>query len=216
MTLGTLETVVRGLGPVSGRKLLVLVSDGFLVGLGSKDPRTFDMRRVFDASARAGVAVYCLDSLGLQAEPVGGDASKSTQPDPSSPAGREAYKRAGEVAMRDSMSALAEGTGGFLVHGSNDLSLGLGQILRDSDARYLLAYSPENLRGTDGSAASPSSCPGTRSSSRAPAGGTSLPTTAGPFRRSRSPDERRVPPGTTRSCARPSARSCPSRECRSR
>jgi VWFA-related protein len=144
MTLGTLETVVRGLGPVSGRKLLVLVSDGFLVGLGSKDPRTFDMRRVFDASARAGVAVYCLDSLGLQAEPVGGDASKTTQPDPSSPAGREAYKRAGEVAMRDSMSALAEGTGGFLVHGSNDLSLGLGQILRDSDARYLLAYSPEN------------------------------------------------------------------------
>jgi hypothetical protein len=46
--------------------------------------------------------------------------------------------------MRDSMSAVAEGTGGFLVHGTNDLSQGLGVILRDSDSGYLLAYTPSH------------------------------------------------------------------------
>jgi VWFA-related protein len=144
MTLRTLENVVRSLGVVSGRKLLVLVSDGFLVGQGTQDPRAFDMRRIFDASARAGVSVYSLHSKGVDATPTGGDASRQALPEQAASAPREPYQRQGEMVMRDSLSAVAEGTGGFLVHGTNDLSQGLATILRDSDSGYLLAYSPSH------------------------------------------------------------------------
>jgi VWFA-related protein len=144
MTLRTLEGVVRSLGTVSGRKLLVLVSDGFLIGQGTQDPRAFDMRLIFDASARVGVSVYALHSKGVDAAPPGGDASRQSLPEQAPVAPREGYQRQGERVMRDSMSAVAEGTGGFLVHGTNDLSQGLGVILRDSDSGYLLAYTPSH------------------------------------------------------------------------
>jgi VWFA-related protein len=143
-TLGALEGVVRSLGPVSGRKVLVLVSDGFLIGQGTQDPRAFDMRRIFDASSRAGVSVYALHSRGLSATPSGGDASQGAAPAQAAPAIRDGYERMSDLQERQNMSLLAEGTGGFLVHGGNDLGQGLDRILRDSTAAYLLAYSPDN------------------------------------------------------------------------
>jgi VWFA-related protein len=141
-TLATLEQVIRGLGAARGRKLLVLVSDGFLTGQGSQNPLAFDLRRIFDASARAGVSVYALHSRGLSAEPSGGGADKPPNVDQSAPAVRDSYRTAGALAERENLGALAEGTGGFLVHGTNDLSGALRSILRDSDGAYLLAYSP--------------------------------------------------------------------------
>jgi hypothetical protein len=139
-----LENVVRSLGPVEGRKLLVLVSDGFLSGQGNQDPRAFDVRRIFDASSRAGVSVYALHSRALSATPSGGDASATAPASQAAPAIRDGYQRMGDLVERENMSALAEGTGGFLVHGGNDLVGGLGRILRDSAAAYLLAYSPDH------------------------------------------------------------------------
>jgi VWFA-related protein len=144
-TLSTLEEVVHGLGRVPGRKLLVLVSDGFVIGHGTRDARAFDMRRIFDASARSGVAVYALDTRGVVAEPTGGGAAEPSPVDTSAIAAKDNYAIAGRIAYRESMSALAEGTGGFLVHGTNDLGAGLGRILADSDAGYLLAYVPSHL-----------------------------------------------------------------------
>jgi len=144
LTLSALDRVVRSLSFVPGRKLLVLVSDGFLMGQGTQDARTFDLRRVFDASARAGVSIYALHGAGLSAEPSTGDASRQADPEQSAPAIRDRYRRLGDIVQRDSLSAVAQGTGGFLVHGGNDLLGGLAHILRDSDSAYLLAYSPTN------------------------------------------------------------------------
>jgi VWFA-related protein len=143
-TLGTLEQVIRGLSAARGRKLLVLVSDGFLTGQGSQNPLAFDVRRIFDASARAGVSVYALHSRGLSAEPSAGGADKTTSVDQASPALRDGYRTAGALAERENLGALAAGTGGFLVHGTNDLAKALRDILRDSDSAYLLAYSPSS------------------------------------------------------------------------
>jgi VWFA-related protein len=143
-TLAALEKVVRSLGSVPGHKVLVLISDGFVIGQGTRDPRAFDMRRIFDASARTGVTVYALDSSGLDAAPSGGAVWEPGIRDRSTPAGREGYRRAGDMMKRVNMNAIAEGTGGFLVHGTNDLPMGLDRILRDADACYLLAYSPSS------------------------------------------------------------------------
>ena len=56
---------MRGLAPVPGRKLCLLVSDGFLVGTGTSEERTKDLRAIIDAGTRSGTVVYAIDSHGL-------------------------------------------------------------------------------------------------------------------------------------------------------
>ncbi len=70
-TLRALEQVVRALGPLPGRKLVLLLSDGFLVGLGASDTRHFDLRRVTDAATRSGVVLYALDTAGSRGRGAG-------------------------------------------------------------------------------------------------------------------------------------------------
>jgi len=148
-TVGTLDRMLRGLAGVPGRKVAVLVSDGFLLGTGT-GPEAIDLRRIFDASARSGVAVYCLDSRGLVAGIAGGDASAAAQATMTSKPGvRESYDRLADLALRTGLGTLAAGTGGVFVHGTNDLAGGLDRILRDADASYLLGYEP-TATGRDG------------------------------------------------------------------
>jgi VWFA-related protein len=145
-TLRALEQVVRALGPLPGRKLVLLLSDGFLVGLGASDTRHFDLRRVTDAATRSGVVLYALDTGGLVAEAPGGNASFGGGAVITAPGVRESLQGRSLEALRDGMVALSEDTGGFLARSGNDLSAGLGRILRDSRLYYLLAYQPSSSR----------------------------------------------------------------------
>ena len=145
-SLSALEQVVRGLAPLSGRKLVVLVSDGFLIGLGASDTRHYDLRRIVDAATRSGVVVYALDSRGLVSEVPGGNASFNGPPVMTAPGIRESIQSRSIEALRDSLVALSEDTGGFLVKNSNDLSAGLARILRDNLLYYVLGYEPTNKK----------------------------------------------------------------------
>jgi VWFA-related protein len=145
-TLETLHGVMRGLAELPGRKVIVLVSDGFLVGLGTANSQAFDLRRITDAGTRAGVVLYALDTRGLVATPPIGNASIRGAPSAIAPGVREAMARQSEEAVRDGMHGLAKDTGGFLVHSTNDIGRGLHQILRDTETYYLLAYQPTNTR----------------------------------------------------------------------
>jgi VWFA-related protein len=136
--------VVQGLAPLPGRKVVVLVSDGFLVGLGAAENRAFDVRRIVDAATRSGVVLYALDTRGLIADVPGGSASFQGPQVLTAPGARASLQTRGNEAQRQSLNALAEDTGGFLVRNTNDLSQGLGRILRDNEAYYLLAYEPTN------------------------------------------------------------------------
>jgi VWFA-related protein len=145
-TMLTVEGVMRGLTELPGRKVLVLVSDGFLLGLGTSNHRGFDLRDITDAGTRSGVVVYSLDTRGLIATPPIGDASTVAAPSIELPGLRERLTRDAEGARRDGMNGLAEGTGGFLVHSTNDLGRGLDRILSDTETYYLLAYEPTNTK----------------------------------------------------------------------
>jgi VWFA-related protein len=142
-TMSTLEDVVRSLAPLEGRKAVVLASDGFLVGLGTRSTQAYDLRKVVDAATRAGVVVYGLDTRGLVGM-TGMDASSRFTPVMAAPGVRESVERMSEMAMRDAMHSLAEDTGGFLIAGTNDLSSGLRKIVADNDFYYVLAYEPTN------------------------------------------------------------------------
>ena len=143
--LAVIESVVRGLAPLSGRKVVVLASDGFLIGLGGAlETSAYDVRRITDAATRSGVVLYALDTRGLVAEPPGGDASFRGAGVLRAPGARANLQTRSVEAMRQGMNALAVDTGGFLVKNSNDIGQGLGRILRDNETYYLLAYEPAN------------------------------------------------------------------------
>ena len=141
LTLSTLENVIRSLKALPGRKVMVLVSDGFLLG-GLRESRHYDVRRVTDAATRAGVVIYSIDARGLVALPGEIDAS---QPGASSlilPGARSRIANGSISAQRDGIYALAADTGGRAIFNTNDLNIGLQRILDDSEASYLLAFEP--------------------------------------------------------------------------
>jgi VWFA-related protein len=142
VTLGAIEGILRSLGPLPGRKICLLVSDGFLVGSTTSEERTRDLQRVFDAATRSGAVVYALDTRGLV--PTGGDAAVEGFAAP--PGLQAGLDRQTEQLFRETLRGVANGTGGFLVHGTNDLASGLRRLLDENDAYYLLAYEPANTK----------------------------------------------------------------------
>ncbi len=140
-TLGTLEAVIKGLRPMPGRKTMVLVSDGFLLG-GTSQSMTFDLRRITDAATRAGVVIYAMDARGLVATTESFDASQPGFGVENPPGARIRMESSAIEANRDGLNALSRDTGGFPIFNNNDLSLGLQQIVADTEYYYLLAFEP--------------------------------------------------------------------------
>ncbi len=140
-TLTTLEGVIRSLRALPGRKMVVLLSDGFFTG-GDSASKIYDIRRITDAATRAGVIIYSLDMRGLIALPPGGDASEPSKVNVNLPGVWERIEYEAVEAKRDGLNALARDTGGFLIFNTNDLSSGLQRVLEDNEVYYVLAYEP--------------------------------------------------------------------------
>jgi VWFA-related protein len=146
LTLETLESLTRGLGGIPGRKLIFLVSDGFLPGLAGHSGAAFDIRRITDAGKRAGVVLYALDTRGLVAPVSGGSAASRMRVLPGTFSLIDSMRGRSDEAMKDAMNALAADTGGFLADNSNNLRAGLRRMLKDTETYYVLAYEPTNTK----------------------------------------------------------------------
>jgi VWFA-related protein len=146
LTLETLENLIRNMAQLSGRKVLFLVSDGFLVGLSANNGLGYDIRSITDAGTRAGVVVYSLETRGLTAPIPGGSASTRGPAIARTFSRVFSMERQSEEATRNAMNALAADTGGFLFHSSHDLHAGLKRMLEDTETYYVLAYEPTNTR----------------------------------------------------------------------
>ncbi len=145
-TLDTLEGVIRSLRGLPGRKMLVLLSDGFYLG-GRSASQVFDIRQITDAATRAGVVIYSIDTRGLIASPPGGDAAQPSGFIIPQLAGAQSRIETGAIqARRNGINALAVDTGGFLVRDNNDLNFGLQRVLDDNEVYYVLAYEPPESR----------------------------------------------------------------------
>jgi VWFA-related protein len=139
-TLFSLESLMRSTTPLAGRKLLFLISDGFVVD--SKRSSGSDiMRRVANEAARIGVVIYSLDTRSNSVG-TGVDASKNSHPDFS---GRTATRALAEGKMpQEPLETLADETGGRAYLNSNALDEGVAQALTESSAYYLLAWRPDD------------------------------------------------------------------------
>ncbi len=141
-TLSNLEGVIRNLRTLTGRKILILLSDGFHLG-GNSSSQIYDMRRIIDAATRAGVVIYSIDARGLVAVVPGGGASEPSNADEINLPGARTRIESGAVqAKLDGLNALARDTGGTLFKNSNDLNLGLQRVLDANETYYVLAYEP--------------------------------------------------------------------------
>jgi VWFA-related protein len=119
ITTSALEGLAVHLGGIKqGRKAVVFVSEGFVEA-------TIDIEAIYQAASRANVAVYPLDPRGLTGEPRGSTSAQIFN---------------GLMSERDGLELLARETGGRAIVGRNDLLEGLGQVIRDSSAYYLIAY----------------------------------------------------------------------------
>ncbi len=139
-TLGALNFVVRGLRELPGRKMAVLVSDGFrLFGRNRDNSQVVDsLRRLTDLANRSSVVVYSIDAKGLQV--LMPDASTGGVPRP------EDYSRVSQdnFDSQEGLTYLARETGGLAFLNNNDINLGIRKSLEDSRSYYLIGFDPED------------------------------------------------------------------------
>lgn len=145
-TLDTLENVIRSLRPLVGRKVMVLLSDGFFLSGTGVYSKRFDLRRITDAATRSGVVIYSIDARGLATLALGGDASERVEMDVSLANAQSRIQMSALNAKRDGLYALAAETGGTLFYNNNDLNLGLQRVLDANETYYVLAYEPPESR----------------------------------------------------------------------
>jgi VWFA-related protein len=138
-TLISLMTLVKNSAVLPGRKLVFMISDGFL--LDNKNSDSFSrVREITSAAAAAGVIIYSIDARGLTT----GMPDASTER-PFDPSGRLERGAAGELtATQDGLNALAVDTGGRAFRNNNDLTPAITAGLKETSAYYLLAWRPDS------------------------------------------------------------------------
>ena len=135
-TLGAIRYVLRGVAELPGRKAIVIFSDGFkLKDADNHYGQVLDtLRMLIDAANRAGVVIYTIHAVGLEA---GG-------PSASDRSGAQTGQRRIDIREgQDGLAVLAEQTGGLFIHDTNDLPAGVRRILDDQQGYYLLGYVPD-------------------------------------------------------------------------
>lgn len=157
-SLAALSLVVQAARDVPGRKTVIFASEGFPLAIGTSattlpdvDPRVRSgVDRVIDQATRSGVVIYAIDCQGLQ--PAGLRASDDihwtdTRQNPDGMAGvvrgLAADRQRASRDARESLSYLAEQTGGFAVVNTNDLAGGLNRISSDVRDYYVIGYEPD-------------------------------------------------------------------------
>ena len=135
-TLRSLDSMVRAVSPMPGRKLAFFLSDGFL--LSRTEPGVSDaLRDITDAAVRAGVVLYTLDARGLATNPSL-DASVSAPFDLTNQIERVEARSVTE--SQEALHILAEQTGGRAILNTNAQTAAVGRTVKETAAYYLLAW----------------------------------------------------------------------------
>jgi VWFA-related protein len=141
-TLGTLRWIVRGLAPLPGRKPVVVFSDGFKVFDFRGEHRVEDEIRVLtDEANRASVAFYTVDTRGLDTGGVRPE-DNVTYMGSGDVQGVPGQRTLSRLGAEESLSYMADRTGGLMVKGSNDPGRGLDRALEDQQGYYVIGCAP--------------------------------------------------------------------------
>jgi VWFA-related protein len=139
-TLTSVEAVVQALARMPGRKSLLFVSEGFVLGDREGDPRVADrLRELTDAANRAAVVIYGLDAGGLRTYRASASQIVRT------PGEVEDFVRNASQTGRELQTGIirmAEETGGLALVDTNDLDGAIGRVFDDQRGYYLIGFEP--------------------------------------------------------------------------
>jgi VWFA-related protein len=139
-----IQAIAKSLAHVDQRKSMLYFSGG-LTRNGIENQAS--LRAATNAAAKANLAIYSVDSRGLQAMPPGGDASKGSL------RGNSPYSGAAITAQynanfssQETLATLSSDTGGKAFFDSNDFAPAFQQVQNDTAAYYILGFHSTDQR----------------------------------------------------------------------
>jgi len=137
----SLESLMRSMKRLPGRKLAFFISDGFLLDAGPHAATVRDrLDHVIDGAQRAGVVVYTIHAVGLVNSTYldpGGKRPMDSQ-------GRLDIASVGELeANQDALTAMADQTGGRALRSTNFFDGWVNAVLDETSNYYVVAWRPE-------------------------------------------------------------------------
>lgn len=140
--LRALKTLADTLAPIEQKKAILYFSAGMQR---SGEDNQVELRSAINAAVRGNVAIYPVDSRGLQAVVPGGDASRASGRGVGLFSGQNVARQFQQLtASQGTLTTLAADTGGRAFTDTNDFSAAFARVQRDLSAYYLLGYSSTN------------------------------------------------------------------------
>ncbi|MEN3337538.1 MAG: hypothetical protein V7647_1214 [Acidobacteriota bacterium] len=137
-----LKTLAEALSPMDQKKAILYFSAGMQR---SGQDNQVELRSAINAAVRSNVAIYALDTRGLQAVVPGGDARQASGRGSALFSGRRVQQQFDQLAAsQDTLTSLSAETGGRAFTDSNDFGEAFARVERDMSAYYLLGYSATN------------------------------------------------------------------------
>ena len=135
-TLLFLDSVVKYMANLPGRRVIVLASSGFL-------SRTLEQDREYliDRALRSDVVINALDAKGLFTQEM---STAGPHVGAASLIFRQSLGTHPQMEANDSLAILAGSTGGLFFHNNNDLALGFQELGLAPDVSYSLGFSPSS------------------------------------------------------------------------
>jgi VWFA-related protein len=138
--LRTVSELARRLSSMPGKRVLVLVSPGFMLTPGERDAESTAIER----AVKANVVINSIDIRGLYAD--FGDVSRQSAATQQAIVMLSQFHRENARMNSDVLAELSTGTGGSHFQNNNDLPQGLRQASDVPENYYLLSFSPQNLK----------------------------------------------------------------------
>jgi VWFA-related protein len=143
-----IRTIAKSLERVDQRKSMLYFSGG-LTRNGIENEAS--LRAATNEAAKANLAIYSVDTRGLQALPPVGDASSGSLRGNSAYSGASATAQlSSNAASQETLDTLSLDTGGKSFMDSNDFAPAFQQVQHDTEAYYILGFRSTNQR-QDGS-----------------------------------------------------------------
>ncbi|HET7694803.1 MAG TPA: VWA domain-containing protein [Vicinamibacterales bacterium] len=140
--LRALKALAETLAPLEQKKSILYFSAGMER---SGEDNQVELRAAINAAVRAHVAIYPVDTRGLQAVVPGGDARQASGRGTALFSGRGVSQQFARLsASQDTLGSLAADTGGKAFMDSNDFGEAFARVQRDMSAYYLLGYNSSN------------------------------------------------------------------------
>jgi VWFA-related protein len=137
-----LQSIMQALGKISQKKSIIYFSNGITQsGVDNQSA----LRAAAAAAVKANVSIYPLDVRGLQAFPPGGEAQNASLHGQSAYNGNAVFNDLNSnAASQETLSTLADDTGGKAFFDTNDFSGVFSQVQKDTSAYYVLGFTSNN------------------------------------------------------------------------